>query len=591
MHDFRASDDRCFLSAAGSIHSSRIRMATLRDDGSGPKVGKSIPTPPRALARPKPPAVQQVSSSPQVPVAAHSAPSLEMVGRTLSDRYILDNVIGEGGMGHIYRARDRAHGGAVVAVKVLRADMSQDEEVTTRFFNEAKAASSVGNPHIVSVSDFGRLADGTTYYVMEFLDGLRLNDVQRNLGIFPLGRLIHVARQIARGVGAAHNIGIVHRDIKPENVMIVDRDGDSEFVKILDFGIAKVGSQASRLTRAGSVFGTPQYMSPEQAAGVSVDHRSDIYALGILMYEMASGRVPFDDENVMTVLSQHMFHSLPPLRRGAAQDLPPAFEAIVKKCLAKTVEARYASMDDVVADLDALETGLPPQAFQELSKDSERFAAPAPYGPRNVLTATNLTAPTARPSYIFPILGVATAAVLAVAVGLAIISRVRANAADADNPTTAAAELIAAGRNSAAPLEPASGSASLGTAAAAPVPMDVTVRVTPKTARVMQDDAVLVVHDGEVVLRLAPGATANLLVSAPGYVSRDVTVGTQSREVVFALDAEKVVAAGAQHSATGSNGTKRPGAPTAASAAKPPPLSPEAACKAQHRTWDGFACL
>jgi eukaryotic-like serine/threonine-protein kinase len=292
------------------------------------------------------------------------------VGSIIDGRYKVETVLGEGGMGVVYRCSHTIIG-KKLALKVLRADLARDTEVTERFLNEAKSASAIGNPHIIDISDFGQFPDGSTYFVMEFLTGRALTATGENGERMSMDRILKVARQLAEGLSAAHAAGIVHRDLKPDNIFLVQRGAEQDFVKILDFGIAKVSTSEGKLTRAGAVFGTPHYMSPEQAAGTSVDQRGDIYSLGVILYELVSGRVPFDADNFMGVLTQHMYKA-PLLLHDATPNpelLPPGLESIVMKCLAKRPEQRYASMQQLVADLDKVAAGLRPAAARERVED------------------------------------------------------------------------------------------------------------------------------------------------------------------------------------------------------------------------------
>ena len=293
------------------------------------------------------------------------APADPLIGKVLDGRYEIEKVLGEGGMGLVYKARHVTLG-KPLAIKVLKAEVSKDAEIVQRFRQEAQSATAIGNHHIIDISDFGVLADGSTYFVMEFLDGISLTKAIEPNKPLEARRTIHIAKQLCRALGAAHDIGIVHRDLKPDNVYLISRGGDKDFVKVLDFGIAKVGGAKSKLTQVGQVFGTPHYMSPEQCAGTQVDKRTDIYALGVIMYEMASSRVPFDADNLMGILTKHLYeepikpHELPP-----PVDVPPSLEAIIMKCLAKKAEARYQSMQEVLADLELCEQGVTPNAVVE----------------------------------------------------------------------------------------------------------------------------------------------------------------------------------------------------------------------------------
>jgi serine/threonine-protein kinase len=437
------------------------------------------------------------------PPAPPSSSSIQKyVGQTIDGRYRLERVLGEGGMGVVYLGHHLLLS-KVVAIKVLRSDLARDKELVTRFLNEAQAASRIGNPHIVDISDFGMLPEGGAYFAMEHLAGQSLGDMLDRHSTLPLRMIAHIAKQVAEALGAAHAAGIVHRDLKPDNIMLVDRGGDPHFVKILDFGIAKVANTAhTKLTRAGSVFGTPQYMSPEQAGGLSVDHRSDIYALGVLMYEMCKGTPPFGGDNVMNILSHHMFHPPPPMRE-ARGDIPDAFEAVVLKCLAKKPEARYASMHDLIADLTAVESGLPSVAAHELLLDRQRFSA-SPDVPRAV-TATVRTLPRIRDGKGAWVAGaVALTLLSALAVGL-VVTKVR----DRDK---VAAVLSASTAPSAGPVQVLSPPPSVASvASAAPIASSSASLQPAAVARVVRihvepEHATAVGVSGPGASSVAPGA-------------------------------------------------------------------------------------
>ena len=280
--------------------------------------------------------------------------------RIISHRYELVDRVGQGGMGAVYRVRHTSLD-RMFAMKVLRRELARDEELSGRFILEAKATASVRHPHVVEITDFGSMPTGVPYFVMELLVGQSLADVIKAGGPIPHGRAVRIIKQVAGALGAAHAAGIVHRDLKPDNVLLTGGAGGAagaaataDDVRVVDFGAAKiVGS--SRVTRQGIVFGTPAYMSPEQASGQPVDHRADVYALGVIMYEMFTGRVPFEADTYMGVLTQHMFvQPVPPSRVSPSARELGALEAITLACLAKKPEDRFASMDDLVAAFDSV---------------------------------------------------------------------------------------------------------------------------------------------------------------------------------------------------------------------------------------------
>ncbi len=308
---------------------------------------------------------------------APSKPIDPLVGQTIDGRYVVEALLGEGGMGVVYRARHRLIE-RKVALKVLRSEYAKDREIVERFVQEAKTATAIGNEHIVDILDFGQLPDGSTYFAMEYLDGISLT--QAIAQKLEPRRIAAIGVQICDGLGAAHAAGIVHRDLKPDNIYLLERNG-ADFVKVLDFGIAKVTRDAKqKLTRAGAVFGTPHYMSPEQAAGTSIDHRADIYALGVILYEMAAGRLPFDSDDLMGILTQHMYRAPVPIRALVQNtDCPPSLEAIVQKCLEKRPGQRYQSTNELAVDLTRFLRGEVPGAVAELMGKPSQYNVPVDY--------------------------------------------------------------------------------------------------------------------------------------------------------------------------------------------------------------------
>ncbi len=266
-----------------------------------------------------------------------------LVGKVIDGRYEIQARIGEGGMGVVYKARQTSID-RVIAIKMLNAQMAADPTWVQRFYNEAKACARLQHPNTIRMFDFGQASgDGRLFMTMEFLDGVSLREALSRGPLAPQ-RVVKILIQCCASLAEAHSIGIIHRDIKPDNVFLLNMAGQPDFVKLLDFSVAKLLEGDRMKTQAGVVFGTPQYMSPEQGRGLPLDARSDLYALGILAFEMLTGNVPFHDDNPMTVIQMHLHAAVPPL----PQSIPQSVQMIVRRALEKDPSRRYQSSGEMM---------------------------------------------------------------------------------------------------------------------------------------------------------------------------------------------------------------------------------------------------
>ncbi len=255
-------------------------------------------------------------------------------GQTIGGRYVLGPRLGAGGMGEVFNARQTSVG-REVAIKVLAPELASDLRLAKRFLREVRAVSAVRHPNVVTIHDFGQTEAGVLYLVMEKVAGEPLSWLLRRTGPLAPRRAVRIADQILDALETAHEQGIHHRDLKPDNVLIGEHN-HGDFVTILDFGIAAIeGDDGTALTKTGMLCGTPDYMAPERACGEVSDHRADLYAVGVLLYEMLAGHVPFEAESVVEVLTKHLREKPPPI--GVA----PQIEAVVMRALAKKPERRF----------------------------------------------------------------------------------------------------------------------------------------------------------------------------------------------------------------------------------------------------------
>ena len=305
-------------------------------------------------------------------------PHASQLGRVVGGRFPLVGVLGEGGFGAVYKAIQQPVG-RPVALKLIASDID-DPNLPARFAQEARVVAGLKDPSIVTLYDYGSEPDGTLFMVFELIEGELLNKVLPKGTGWPPERAVSLMLQVLNGLGEAHQMGLVHRDLKPENIMVVQGGAGGDKAKVLDFGIAKVvGCDDEGLrTREGIVLGTPRYMSPEQSQDLPLDGRSDLYSLGVIMYEMVVGRPPFTEGAAIEILMAHI--STPPPTIPRSIGLPAAIEAVIMRALSKKPDQRYADAAEMAEALRAaLKSGSKPQAHDVYSTlvDEDNGAAPA----------------------------------------------------------------------------------------------------------------------------------------------------------------------------------------------------------------------
>jgi serine/threonine-protein kinase len=271
--------------------------------------------------------------------------------------YVIEGELGKGGMGKVYRAR-HAMIRRPTAIKVMEADAGRSPEALGRFEREVQLSATLSHPNTITIFDFGRSEDATFYYAMEYLEGMDLHRMVERFGPVPPERAVYILRQACGSLAEAHSRSIIHRDLKPSNIFLTERGGQYDFVKVLDFGLAKQTQSSPddvQLTQAGSVFGTPLFMAPETAAEAVVDHRTDQYSIGCVAYWMLAGEPPFQGTSPYDVIAKHLKIDPKPPSEVSELRIPAELDAVVLRCLAKSPGDRFGNMDEVREALDAIQ--------------------------------------------------------------------------------------------------------------------------------------------------------------------------------------------------------------------------------------------
>ena len=338
------------------------------------------------------------------------AASADLVGQVVADRYHIIKKLGEGGMGAVYLG-EHVKMGRKSAIKVMMASMAHDPDAVARFNREASNASRISHPNVCQIFDFGETSDGLIYLAMEFIEGKSLKDLVEHEGAIPAVRAAHIIRQSADALQAAHDLGIVHRDIKPDNIMIVQGKGGDDIVKVVDFGIARaVGGdeQGQKVTKTGLVVGTPEYMSPEQLSGDKLDGRSDIYSLGLVLYRMITGTLPFQADSAQETMIKRLTDDPMPLAEARTDiEFPPKLQLVMNTALARSAAERYQSASEFGRDAMDAVAGMPMPstrvqtahegATHVMSKEELTQATKAQSSAKKAPAKRRETAPTAAP--------------------------------------------------------------------------------------------------------------------------------------------------------------------------------------------------
>jgi serine/threonine-protein kinase len=441
-----------------------------------------------------------------------------MIGQQVGN-YVIESVLGDGAMGVVYAGKHQTLS-KKVAIKFPSKDPTGQEETNKRFLREAETAASIDNPHIVEIYDFGELPNGQRYLIMELLKGTPLDKaLEAAKGEpLPLPRLLNITHQLTVGMEAAHEAGIVHRDLKPSNIFLTRGSRGPDFVKILDFGIAYVSKSTTKLTERGVPIGTPDYLSPEQATGEPVDLRADIYSLGVILYELATGRVPFEGANQYEVVGKHIYaEPLPPRKQVSNPDLVPLdLEAIILKCLAKDPKKRYQSMREVGAALEQVGgggfiTSIHPQPITPSPPPSEVFVEGTGQGRRRLL---------------------ALAALLSGAMlvgGSATVLWMRKKDEDSPSPTGPSTAPVTTEK----PAPPAASSAKIIEPEKPQASVSVKITVKPKDARVSMNGQEL--GNGDMSIDLEAGQRIQVEIEKRGYQSQKLTLDGSKTHVPIEL--------------------------------------------------------